>query len=530
MTEELSQVTEESARGGFFLFSGTALSSIILAVSVVLLGRFLGPDLYGQYNLIIVIPSLLLLFTDLGVKSGITKFVAALRKDGKDTHAATIISHGLLFRIVIGVAVSILSIIFADYCALLINRPDLSFYIQIASVSIIFQIVVNTVNAGFVGLGQSEYYALTSNVQAIFRTVCQIALVVLGFGITGALIGYISGFVVASALAVVLLFFKYLKPNHFLKSEKSPRDYLTSFKLLTHYGMPVYVSVVLIGFFPLYQQLILAFFASDAAIGNFRAAYNFAMLLTVLLTTISMGLLPAFSKLETSPSLVSIFFKRANKYTTLIMVPLTTLVILFSKPIVQVLYGSVYDSAPLFLSLSCLLYFLVGIGYLTLTNVFNGLNKTRLSMKVTLVNFIILIALSPVFAMVWNVVGVIIAYLIAGTVASLYAAFVAVKEIKIRFELKPLFRIYFISAISSLPSIFILVFTSLSSLALLGLGAITYLISFITLMPLMRVVNKSELQELTRITESIPVLKIIAKPLFRYQTKLLSIIWPSKQL
>ncbi len=48
MTDELSQVTEDSARGGFFLFSGTAVSSIILAISVVLLGRFLGPELYGQ--------------------------------------------------------------------------------------------------------------------------------------------------------------------------------------------------------------------------------------------------------------------------------------------------------------------------------------------------------------------------------------------------------------------------------------------------------------------------------------------------
>jgi O-antigen/teichoic acid export membrane protein len=521
MTDELSQLTEDSARGGFFLFSGTALSSIILAISVVLLGRFLGPELYGQYSLVIVIPTLLLLFTDLGMNAGITKFVASLRKEGKDAQAAAIISHGMLFRIGIGLVISVVSIVFANYFALLINRPDLTFYVQIASVSLIFQVIYSAANSAFVGLDQSENFALSSNVQAILRTISQVALVILGFGITGALIGYIGGFVVASIFGVVLLFYRFLKHNRFQKKSSEQTNYSSSLKLLSRYGMPVYVSVVLVGFFPLYQQLVLAFFASDAAIGNFRAAYNFAMLLTIILTAISTALLPAFSKLEASPELVNAFFKRANKYTTLIIVPITTLVVLFSTPIVQFLYGSQYTTAPLFLSLSCLLYFLVGIGYLTLTSVFNGLSKTRLTMNVTLINFVILIALSPILALAYDVVGVIVAYLIAGTVASLYAALIASRQLKISFDIKSMLRIYLVSLLSSIPSVALLFLTSLSSLIVLVVGTCSFLFIFITLMPLLNVVTKSELQELSRVTKRIPILKLISEPLFRYQDRLM---------
>jgi hypothetical protein len=83
MTNDLFKVAEDSARSSFFLISGTALSTVILAIGSILTGRFLGPELYGQYTLALVIPSLLLTFTDLGISQGITKFTASLKAKGE---------------------------------------------------------------------------------------------------------------------------------------------------------------------------------------------------------------------------------------------------------------------------------------------------------------------------------------------------------------------------------------------------------------------------------------------------------------
>ena len=59
MSDELTKVAEDSARGGFFLISGTAIATVIMAIASILIARFLGPELYGQYALILVIPQLL---------------------------------------------------------------------------------------------------------------------------------------------------------------------------------------------------------------------------------------------------------------------------------------------------------------------------------------------------------------------------------------------------------------------------------------------------------------------------------------
>jgi len=524
MVDDLSHVTEDSARGGFFLFSGTALASIILAISAILMGRFLGPDLYGQYNLVLVIPSLLVLFTDLGLNAGVTKFVTSLRAEGKIDCVPTIIRYSLYFRLTIGIIISIFSLVFANYFALLINRPDYTLFIQLASLSVVFQVVFTTANSAFVGLDKSEYNALTLTIRAVLTTILQVGLVFFSFSVTGALIGFVGGFVIASILSAGILFSKFMKRKNTVRGSVNEGGYRV-LALLARYGIPVYVSVVLIGFFPLYQQVILAFFSSNAAIGNFRAAYNFVLLLAVISNSLTTAFLPAFSKLESAtPEMISVFFNKANKYTNLIIAPITVSVIFFSGLIVNLLYGTTYNSAALFLSLSCSVYLLSIIGSLTLLSVFNGLGKTRLTMNMTLINFALLIVLSPPFAAFYDVVGVVIASLLSTIVASVYAAIVATRQLAIKFSFTANLRIYLISVLSALPPLSLLLFTSLNFIVILLIGGLIYLFIFVTLMPIMKIVNAIEIKSLAKVTGGLPLMKFIAKPLFRYQNKVLHYI------
>jgi O-antigen/teichoic acid export membrane protein len=287
----------------------------------------------------------------------------------------------------------------------------------------------------------------------------------------------------------------------------------------------VYVAVILAGFFPLYQQVILAFFTSDAAIGNFRAAYNFVSLLTVLSTSLSTAFLPAFSKLEsTTPAIINEFFNKANKYTCLIVIPITLAVIIFSGPIVNLIYGETYTSAALYLSLNCLVYLLSIIGSLTLTSFFNGLGKTRLTMNMTLINFVFLLILSPILASLYDVVGVIIAFLCSTIIASVYAASVAVRQLKIKFNFWPNLRIYLLALLSAVPPLLLLMLFAQNFVAVLIVGGVMYLFVFITFMPLIGIVNAAEIESLIKVTTGLPLVGVIAKPIFIYQQKLLQLL------
>jgi O-antigen/teichoic acid export membrane protein len=515
----LMNIAEDSARGSFFLFSGAAISSIILAIATILLGRLLGPDMYGQYSLILVIPSFLYLFTDLGVNAGITKYTASLRAQGKKSQVFSVIYNGLFFRLGMGIALTIACIIFASYFALLINRSDLNFWIQFVGITVALQVVYTTANSVFVGMDKTEFNAILTNAQALTKAGAQIALVFLGFGLGGALIGYVGGTAMGAAIAIILLykFLKQKKPiSKNLETNQTRKNVLD---LLVRYGMPVYVAVVLTGFFGLYMQMVLSFFVSDAAIGNFRAAYNFVSLMIILTTSIKTALIPAFSKLELQTTdNINKFSRLSNKYISLIVVPCAVLVIIFANTIIKLVYGSMYTSAGLFLQVNIIVYLFVGFGYLWLTSLFNGIGKTRLTMYSTLINFIILLILAPLLASTSGVLGVIIAYVISALASALYSMFAAKRQLKVNLDLKLNLLILLLAGFSAIPPLLIVaVFPSLNSAVSLILGIVTYTVTYLTLIPLFGAMKESELKMLCKTTAKTPLLNVLTKIIAKYE-------------
>lgn len=533
-SDDLSRVTEYSARGGFFLFSGSALATVIMAVAAIVVGRLLGPDLYGQYTLVTTVPALVLLFTDLGISTGITKFAASLHNEGNDSRACSIIRCGFWFKFLVGVLATVLSVVFAGYLALVINRPDYAFYIQITSLSIVFQSVFVTVNSAFVGLDKSEYNALTTNVQALAKTVLQVSIVLVSFSLSGVLLGYVGGFVIASIVGAFVLFYRLLRPvrgSGNARTDPSSESYGQMLNVLARYGMPLYVSALLGGFIPLYQKVVLGFFSSNVDVGSYSASANFVALLAVIPASITTALLPAFSKLDSSsaPNVVNAFFKRANKYTCLLIVPTAALLLLFSNQIVGIVYGSAYSSAGLFLAFSVLVYFLAAIGSLSLASFFNGLGKTRLTLGVALVNLLVVIVLSPVLANAYGVVGVVLASLAGGIVSTSVAAYIGVHRLKVQFEVGPTVKIYLAGFLASLLPLLFLHFMWARYVEVLIIGAVLYLIVYVTLMPLINIVDERELAALERMTSKIRGLKVAAKPVIKYIQRIHSIKSGSKK-
>jgi O-antigen/teichoic acid export membrane protein len=519
LADELVEVAQDSARGSFFLFSGAAASTIIMAIASILIARFLGPELYGQYTLALVVPQLIFIFTDLGIGQGITKFTAELRSKGETDKITRIIKYGLALRASTGIAIFLINYTFAETLAsLLLQRPDLTFYVQLASTSILFQVLFTTATSAFVGLDKTEYAALTTNIQALAKTIISLTLVLIGFSVAGAIIGYIAGYIIAAAVCLFLLF--YLLKNRQHITEK--HDFAETVRQLLHYGAPLYISALLTGFIPLFKNILLAFFTTDAAIGNYKAAINFATLLTVISAPITTALLPAFSKLNSKKhGEINAFFKLANKYTSMLIVPATFLIIIFSNEIVQIIYGTTYQSAPLFLATYCILYFLVGFGYLTLPSFYNGIGQTKITLKMSLITFITLAVLSPLLTQTFNVQGLIVSFLIASTAGTLYGSYTAIRKFQVTLEVSTLLKIYAVAAISTALPLCIITFANLPQLIAVTLSAILYLLIYVTLIPITKTVTPSELQTTIHTIKNVRLLYLIAKPILNYIQKIL---------
>jgi O-antigen/teichoic acid export membrane protein len=518
MADDLVRVVGDSARSGSLLAFGMTIATSILVLGSIFTARLLGPELYGQYTLVLVGPQLLFLFTDLGINQGIIKISTNLRCKGENDRACRIVNSGIFLRILTGLIMSLTLYLLAEpFAAVFLNRAELYPFLQMMSIGIFFQALYSTAVSTFVSIDRTEFSAVSSNLEAIVKTSLSILLLLLGFSLFGALVGNLIGYAAAGIIGMILL--KIVMPKTSGLNVRVPAK--DDMKILLQYGMPIFASFLLTGITPLYQNLILANFTTDVTIGNFKAAFNFATTLTLLSFPITTALLSGFSKLDSAKKEnLKVFFKLANKYTSLLVFPIMVIFIVFSGEIIQLVYGQTYQSAPLFLALYCLLYFLVGLGFLNLSSFYNGIGETKMTLKIGVLTFVVVAVLSPFFAQSFGVPGLIAAFLLANTIGTTYGAYVAKKRHNVEFALSAVMRIGLVAFISAVP-LFLLRFIGFQTYIMLFLGSLLYLLLYFTLVPFMGIVTESELESADSIVRRLGPLRFIAVKVLRLERALL---------
>ncbi|MHA1595079.1 MAG: flippase [Candidatus Baldrarchaeia archaeon] len=529
--EKFFEVAEESVRGGLFLASGTALGTIILAIASILIARLLGPESYGIYSISLIVPMFLIIFVDIGISPALVKYSAQFRAEGKEYMVADIIRIGFMTKVTISILLFILSFVFADvFAKYFLNRPYIEDLIRLASVLIVLQALYSTANSVFIGSGRMDWSAVVAVLQPITKLVVALLLIIWGLGVMGALLGHIAGYLMGVAVAllfVVSLYRKYAGGN--CKQRMRFRDGLL---MMVGYGFPLYLSNLLLNFLNQYRMIVLAWFASNFDIGNFKAAMNFLSLLGILIMPISTALFPAFSKfeLDTERETLREFFGFSLKYTLLLLVPGVLFIMVVSRELVYFVYGESFVTAPLYLSLLLVMYVFSGVGTIVLT-FFNGVGRTKLTLWIRVINAALMIPLLYVLTMWYGVVGLIVAMIVAWVVASACGLVIAMKLLGKGVEwgylpglLAAGFIAFFLTRIS------LSLFNGLhvfGYLADIFLAAVVFIPSYLVLVPVLGGIDGRDIKSLYLIFGKIKYVRFFARLLLGFEELILRVLGKS---
>ena len=154
-------------------------------------------------------------------------------------------------------------------------------------------------------------------VQSLVKTGLILALVILGFGTLGAVIGFSLGVLVAGVTGVLLIYVMY---RALPKPPEGKLEFIKTTKIMLKYGLPLSIGGILGGFLTQFYSTILYIFVTDnSLIGNYSVSLNFVVLITFFATPVTTMLFPAFSKVDAKKErelciCISIF----SKYATLV--------------------------------------------------------------------------------------------------------------------------------------------------------------------------------------------------------------------
>ncbi len=368
MTTKTTEMARVSAKGGFHLLWGLVVSTLISAVGTIIIARLLGADNYGLYAVALTAPNLIATFRDWGINSAMIKYSAQYNSEGNQAKIRSIFVSGLVFEIILGLILTVVSFALSGFLAHTFNRPTIAPLIQIASFFILAGALMNAATAAFTGMETMHLNSIVLIIHSILKTVLIVGLVLLGLGTLGALTGFAIATLIAGTTGVLLMFTLYRslpKPINF------KMDIIATTKSMFKYGLPVSIGAILLTFLTQFYSYILAIYVSDnATIGNYAVALNFVVLITFFATPVTTMLFPAFSKLDPQKdkALFGNIFQYSVKYASIVVVPVAVLVMALAEPGISAIFQDRYVQAPLFLVLLSITYLYTAFGSLSASN------------------------------------------------------------------------------------------------------------------------------------------------------------------
>lgn len=495
-----------AGKGGAMIFFSNILSTLIAAVGTVIVIRLLSPIEYGLYTIAGIPASMLLLFGDWGLNSALTRYIAQYRAEGKEQNIASILRCGLILKIGFGVILTSLTFLLSDFLAVyVLQKPEASLLVKVSCFMVLGTQLYNTSWSTFLGFEAMKYNAFMQVLFAFLKALLAPLLILLGFGVLGAVAGSGLGFLASGLGGILIIFFTLYRSLRKTSSEDSV-GFMETMRMMLRYGFPLAVIGIIGGFGGQLYSFLMARYSSTFSIGNYGVASTFLVFVGFITFPVSNVLFPVFSKMSGSEGRegLEVAFRASVKYVSFLMLPAAVGVIAVSQPLIGVLFGGEYSLAPLFLILLSVGSLFCGLGSLSLGSLLLSQGETWAIFRIGLLTMVVGLPLSFILIPRFGVLGFIVNSLITQAVSTILYVYSVRRLFKFKMWVGQSVRTY-VAAFTMGGFVWAtLIVLRLwmgidNDFILLGVGCLVGFFSYLLLLPLIRAIELADLENLKNI-------------------------------
>jgi len=348
--EPLSEeIAGEISVGSAKVFGGEIVLRLLDYVLVIALARYLKPDLYGIYATGFMLSSILLTLSNLGIFSGMTRFVSK--------YIGTDDTEQIFSIFVVGTGLSLL----ISTAMILLISPNLGIVSDRLfdggneSVIFLFLLLVpfrslynsaSSLLTGFNDMSSKVGLDVLRNVSQVAVILCLIYLdVSLWTLVLGSLSVMVSSSVLASALGVWRI-------RRETKSFRLSLDSVPVSELLI-YSLPlVFVRISNLGM-QWGDIFLLSYLTSSSTVGVYRSAFSLSQGLSIVLIGFSVPFFPLASRLysQTDHDQLEQLFQSVTRWIYTLSIPIFVFTFMFAGEIVLAFFGAEYQTGATILQI-----------------------------------------------------------------------------------------------------------------------------------------------------------------------------------
>ena len=317
-------------KGVLITFSSQILIFTLGLVSSIILARVLGPIGNGIYALIILIPAVMLKLGSFGIESANIYFTGSKQYEIQDIVSSSLLKGVLLGSLLISLFFVTFHLdIFKNFIGS--NQID-PFYLWIVVLTVPLSLFSEFILSIILGIEKIIIYNKINIFRSGFQLVAiTVFLLIFKKGVLGAVLSYVLGVTVLTGI-VIFIITKFAKISFSFS-----RTYL---KESTKYGLKVYLGNLAQFLNYRLDMFLIAAFLTPAAVGFYTIAVGIAERLWILPGAIATVLFPKVSSLKDTEA--DNLTPRIARHTFLIMSCLSLILALLARPLIKILFGSVF--------------------------------------------------------------------------------------------------------------------------------------------------------------------------------------------
>ena len=406
MSEIVNQSLQKIAKGTGIVFIGTIIGMLLGFIGRIILVRYITQTEYGIYCLALVIISIFVTISTLGLGEGSTRYIAYFRGKKEEGKVKGVISSSLKIAIIASISLAAISFFISDFISVnIFHTLELSTPLKIFSIAIPFTVLINVFIAIFRGFDRVDARVYFQDIlRPVLYLLFLIAVVLFGLSFIGMIYAYVSSIAITCTVLVI-----YIVKKSPLSIGKTGVDYSMTKELLI-FSAPLLAVSMLWMVMSWADSLMLGYFKTPDVVGVYNAALPLAGLLSMTLSSMNFIYIPIISQLY-SKNLIN-ELKRSyiilTKWIFLMTLPIFFVLFLFPDVVLNLLFGSRYIGAAVALQILAFGFFInISLGFTG--NTLLVLGKTNFLMWTFVISAIINIILNMVLIPPMGIIGASIA-------------------------------------------------------------------------------------------------------------------------
>jgi len=329
------------------LFSASIIAGFLNYFFQVYVGRMLGPSDYGVYSSLVALLYIMSVPSST-IQTSVAKLVSEYNPEyEKIKYLLTHVFRKLtLLALLASVLFMISSVYLADYL-----RINSGIYFFILSILFFISFLGPVLVGALQGMQMFIQMGINSVAGTFFKLAFGVALVYLGFGVSGALLALVIGSFLALLMALI--------PLLFLKGIKEVKSSISFFST----SMIVLFATIGLAFLPNVDLLLVKHYLSETDAGLYAAAALLGKIVMFVTAPIAMVMFPKATVMHNKNNNGIALLRKSLLYTGSISLLIIAVFIIAPEFIVRILFGSKFMGIN-----DLIVYFAVALAFLSVTN------------------------------------------------------------------------------------------------------------------------------------------------------------------